>query len=181
VDCGFNTETGQRLRKVVQVDEYDEFAGMSETEKMMARAEDAIDDMPITGVGQDFGDGGSAALVALIAGAILVVLVAIGLTVVLTMETLTKTIISPGAVSFLASLVLIVAMSIWITIVAFKQNTTQGIVCVLTGGLWCIVYGFSQGRQLITPTVILLFSFVIGLGAGYYVYLNGFAPPPVTK
>jgi DNA-directed RNA polymerase subunit RPC12/RpoP len=181
VNCGFNTETGEKIRRVVQVDESDELSGMSETEKLMVRAEQDIEDMPITGVGQDFGDGGSAALVALVAGGILLVLVAIGMVIILSMEQLTKTVISPGAVSFLASAFLYVAMSLWIIFVAFKQKPTQGIVCVATGGLWCIVFGFSQGRGLITPTVILLFSFVIGVGAGYYVYLNGFGPAPVSR
>jgi hypothetical protein len=132
--------------------------------------------MPITAVGQDFGDGGSAALIALVAFVILLVLVGIGLVVVFTMETVTKTVLSSGAVSFFASCFLIVAMSLWITLVAFKQNTKQALACILTGGLWCVVYGFMQGKQLLTPTVILLFSFVIGLAAGTYCYYNGFGP-----
>lgn len=181
VNCGYNTETGEKIRRVVQVDESDEMSGMSETEKLMVRAEQDIDDMPITGVGQDFGDGGSAALVAMVAGGILLVLVAIGMVIILSMEQLTKTVISPGAVSFIASTILYVAMGLWITFVAFKQNPAQGFVCIATGGLWCIVYGFSSGRGLFTPTVIMLFSLVIGLGAGYYVYLNGFGPVPVSK
>jgi hypothetical protein len=176
LDCGFNTETGERLRRVTQVDDYDEFAGLSESEKMMARAERDIDDMPITAVGQDFGDGGNAAIVALIAGAILAVLVAIGLGIVFTMETMTKTLVNSGAVSFFASLVLVVAMSFWITIVAFKQNVAHGIGCVVTGGLWCVVYGFMQGRQLFVPTIILLFAFVIGIASGVYCFYNGFTP-----
>lgn len=181
VDCGFNLETGERIRRVSQIDQEDEFAGMSETDKLMAKAEKDIDDMPVSSSGQDFGDGGDSFFIALVAGIILAVLVGLGLIVVFSMETLTKTVTSSGAVSFFASVFLIVAMSLWITFVAFKQSATHGIVCLVTAGLWCVVYGFMQGRQLIVPTVILLFSFLIGTAAGVWCYYNGFGPQEEFK
>ncbi len=177
LDCGFNIETGQRIRRVNQVDGDDEFAGMSETDKMLARAERDIDDMPITGVGQDFGDGGESFIIALVAGGIMALLIGIGMAIVLSMETLTKQLINPAGMSFIASTVLALAMIVWISIVALKQKAVvHAVAGVLTAGLWCIVYGFLQGRQLIIPTIILLVSLVIGGASGAYVYYNGMAP-----
>jgi DNA-directed RNA polymerase subunit RPC12/RpoP len=181
VECGFNLESGERVRRVSQLDDDDELSGMSETEKMMAKAERDIDDMPVSSAGQDFGDGGDSFFIALVAGVILTVLVGLGMLVVFSMETLTKTVTSSGAISFFASVFLILAMTVWITIVAFKQSTLHGIVCVFTGGLWCVVYGFMQGRQLIVPTIILLFSFIIGIAAGVWCYYNGFGPQEEFK
>lgn len=176
VECGFNIQTGERVRRVSQIDDGDEFSGMSETEKILARAERDIEEMPVSGVGQDFGDGGDSFFIALVAGIVLAALIGLGMIIVFSMETLTKTVTSSGAISFFASVALIVAMSLWITFVAFKQSAKQGMACVLTAGLWCVVYGFMQGRQLIVPTIILLFSFLIGAGAGIWCYHNGFGP-----
>jgi hypothetical protein len=60
INCGYNFETGTHLQTLAYDDGTDELAGMSETEKMLWRAEQEIDDMPISGEGQDFGDGASA-------------------------------------------------------------------------------------------------------------------------
>ncbi len=179
VACGFNIETGKRLKTSVSDDEGDDIGiadvGMTDADKIMAKAEKDIDDMPVTSHGQDFGDGADSFLIAAVAGVILLVLIGAGLTVVLTMETITQYVAS-YFISFLASLVLAVCMAVWITIVAFLQKPAHGVACVFTGGLWCIVFGFMQGKQLLVPTVVLLASLIIGGASGTMTMYKGITP-----
>lgn len=178
VSCGYNIETGKRLKTTIYADDEDDDIvdpGLSDADKIMAKAERDIDDMPISAEGQDFGDGSDSFLIATIAGAIALVLVAVGLVVVFTMEAITK-IVAPHFISFIAAVSLAVIMAIWITIVAFKQKSPHAIICILTAGLWCIVFGFMQGRQLMIPTIILLACVVIGVASGLGVLYLGIEP-----
>lgn len=178
VECGFNIETGEQLTTSVYDDEEDTGVadiGMTDADRIMAKAEKDIDDMPVTSHGQDFGDGADSFLIAAVAGIILLVLVGIGLTIIFTMDIVSQSIAS-WFISFIASVLLAVTMSIWITIVAFLQKPGHGIACILTAGLWCVVFGFLQGRQLIVPTVILLMSFIIGAASGAYTMYKGIVP-----
>lgn len=178
VECGYNVETGQQLSTDVYGEEEAQGVadvGMTDAEKIMAKAEKEIDESPVTAHGQDFGDGADSFLIAGIAGAILLVLVGIGLAVIFTMD-LISTVVASWFISFLASIGMIIAMGTWITIVAFLQKPAHGVACILTGGLWCIPYGFMQGRQLIMPTIILIGSFVVGIASGVYTMYNGISP-----
>ena len=178
VDCGFNAETGIMLKTEAYDDDLDAQAAdssMSDAERIMAKAEKDIEDMPVTSEGQDFGDGAESYLIAVVMGIIGVVLIAISMVIIFTMETITEHIAS-SAVSMIASILLYVAMGIWITIVAFVSKKSQGIGCILSAFLWCIVFGFMQGKQMIVPTVILLVSLLIGAASGTYTYYNGFVP-----
>jgi hypothetical protein len=142
----------------------------------MAKAEKDIEEMPVTAEGQDFGDGADAYLIAAVAFVILAILIGMGLAIIFTMETITEHIAS-SAVSTIASAILYVCMGLWISFVAFFQKKTgHGIGCVCTAFLWCVVYGFLQGRQLLVPTVVLLASLLIGAASGAYTFQNGFTP-----
>ena len=149
--------------------------GMTDAESIMAKAEKDIEDMPVTAHGQDFGDGADSFLIAGVAAVVLLILVGIGLTVIFTMDIVSQSIAS-WFISFIASLVMWVVMAVWITIVAFKQKPIHGIVCIATGGIWCVVYGFMQGKQLLMPTIILLVSVIVGTGSGVYTMYKGIRP-----
>ncbi len=179
VECGYNVETGEQLKTAVYDDDDDEVGvsdlGMTDADRIMAKAEQDIDDMPVTAHGQDFGDGADSFVIAGVAGGILLVLVGIGLTIIFTMD-IVSAYVASWFISFIASVLMAAAMIVWITIVAFMQKPGHGIACICTAGLWCVVFGFMQGKQLLVPTVILLFSLVIGLASGAYTMYAGMTP-----
>lgn len=179
VSCGFNIETGERLRTSVYDDDEDTGiadVGLTDADRIMSKAERDIDDMPVTAHGQDFGDGADSFVIAGIAGVILLILLGAGLTTILMMETITQY-VAPWFISLLAAITLFVVMAGWITFVAFRQKPAHGIACIGTGGLWCIVYGFMQGKELLLPTVILLVSLIIGGASGAYTAYAGIKAP----
>ena len=178
VDCGFNVETGVQLSTEIYDDGIDAQAAqasMSDADRIMAKAEKEIEDMPIAADEQDFGDGAESFLIAAVAFVIGLTLIGIGMAVVFSMEKITE-VIASSAISFMASVGLYIAMGLWITIVAFLQKKVHGIACVCTGFLWCIVYGFLQVRQLLLPTIILLVSLLIGAASGAYTFMYGWGP-----
>ena len=178
VGCGLNLETGEQLKTEAYKDDLEALASdatMSDAERLMAKAEKDIDDMPVTAEGHDFGDGADSYLIAIVAFIVGAILVGIGLVIIFTMESITQYVAS-SAVSFIASTILYVCMGIWISIVAFIQKTSQGVACVCTAFLWCVVFGFMQGKQLIVPTIVLLAALIIGAASGTYTYYYGFTP-----
>ncbi len=177
VECGYNHETGQQLVTDADEDdsEYASHATMTDAERILAKAEKDIEDMPVAGDDQDFGDGSESYLIAIVAFVLGALAIGIGVTVVFSMEQLASVVSSAG-ISFVASILLYIAMAAWITIVAFKVNSVHGVVCIATGFLWCIVFGFMQGKTMILPTVIMLITLVMGAATGTYVGYNGWGP-----
>lgn len=177
IECGYNTETGAQLQTEVYVDDDDGVrdVGVTDADRIMAKAEKDIDDTPVTSDGQDFGDGADSFLIAIVMGVIGLLLIGIGLAVIFTMDTINQYVTS-SAISFVASIGLYVMMGIWLTWVAFKSKANQGIACVCTGLLWCIVFGFMQGKQLLLPTIIMIAALVVGAASGTYTSYNGWTP-----
>lgn len=176
MECGFNHQTGGKLQTDVHEDDSEgSQSGMSDADRIMAKAEKDIDDMPVAADDQDFGDGAASYLIAGIAFVIGIILIAVGIVVIYSMDFI-GTFINSGGISFIASCGLYLAMAAWITTVAFKQKRGHGIACLCTGFLWCIGYGFMQGKTLLLPTVIMIAGFLIGAASGIYVSYNGFAP-----
>lgn len=177
MECGFNHETGGQLQTEAHEDDAESGAesAMSDADRIMAKAERDIDDMPVAADDQDFGDGAASYLIAAVACVIGVILVAIGLVVIYSMD-FVSLYYNSGAISFFASCVLYFGMAIWITIVAFRQKPGHGIACICTGFLWCIVYGFMQGKTLLLPTIVLIAGLLIGSASGAYCSYNGFKP-----
>lgn len=178
IDCGFNMETGEQLQTEAFEDDVSAGiadASMTDADMIMAKAEKDIEDVPVAADQQNFGDGADSILIAAVAGIIGVVLIAIGMVIIFSMDQIGNYIAS-SAISFIASMSLFACMGLWITIVAFMQNTGQGIACVCTGFLWCIVFGFMQGKSLIIPTVVLLASLIIGAASGTYTNMYGWTP-----
>ena len=175
MECGFNHQTGKRLQTESEEEISSGTVGMTDADRIMAKAEKDIEDAPVAADDLDFGDGAGSYLIAGIALAIGLVLIAAGIMVILSMDYI-GTLINTGGISFIASCALYLAMAAWITTVAFKQKPGHGIACLCTGFLWCIGYGFMQGKTLLLPTIILIFAFLIGAASGAYVSYNGFAP-----
>lgn len=173
VQCGYNMATGQ----TIQTASYDDddggpdVVGMTDAEKIMAKAEQEIDDMPISAHGQNFGDGADSILIAVVALFFLAVLVAIGVGTIFLMDKLGD-VVQSSVISFWASMALALGMVVWITIVAFLTKKSQGIICVCTAGLYCIVFGFMQGRALLIPTIILLAALFIGFVSSFFAFAS---------
>ena len=180
VDCGFNMETGKRLRTAKETAEGEVDTGLTDAEKIMQKAEAEIEETPVGVDDQDFGDGGDSFVIAAVAIVILVILVFIGLAVIFSMDQI-STYYNSGAISFIASSCMWVGMSLWITYVAFRAKVAHGIGCVATAGLYCIMFGFMQGKTLLLPTIILCVSLVVGGGSYAYVHYNGFGPVESTQ
>ncbi len=175
VACGFNLETGKKLRVSRGKEDGGGDTGLSDAEKIMRKAEEEINEVPINSDDQDFGDGGDSFLIAGVAGAILAIVVLIGLVIVFSMDEISKH-YNSGFISFVASCGIWITMTIWITLVAFKSKPAHGIGCVLTAGLYCIMFGFMQGKTLLMPTIILLVALVVGAASGAYVSSAGVGP-----
>ena len=180
VECGFNMETGKRLRTTSENADGEVGTGLTDAEKIMQKAEAEIEDTPIGGEDQDFGDGGDSFVIAGVAGIILAVLVAIGLVVVFSMDVISLY-YNSGGISFIASSCMWIGMTIWLTYVAFRAKIGHGLACILTGGVYCIVFGFMQGKSLLMPTIIMLVALVVGAASGAFVYYNGFQPLEATQ
>ena len=174
IECGFNLETGSRLRTdAFDDDSGDNDYGATSADKMMRQAERDIEETPVTGDDQDFGDGAESFVIAAVAGVILVILMAVALLIIYLMENLSDQIHS-SFISLIASVLLGIGCITWITIVAFLVKKSQGVICLATLGLYCIVFGFLQGKQLLLPTIVLLVSILIAAASGFY-YVN-YAP-----
>ncbi len=171
ISCGFNMATGQRMETAVFDDPgaNAEVVGMTDAEKIMARAEKDIEDMPVSSYGQNFGDGADSILIAVVALFFLAVLVSIGVGTIFVMDKLGD-VVDSSVISFYASTALAIGCAIWITIVAFLTKPTQGVICVATAGLYCVIFGFMQGRALLLPTVIMLAALLIGFASSFFAF-----------
>lgn len=164
VDCGYNMATGEQLETEVYEDHDDVVdTGRTDTDKIMAKAEQAIDESPVTAEGQDFGDGADSLIIATIAGIAFVVVLAIGVGVVLFMDVIVEEFgLTPEGISFTASIFIYLGCVAWISVVAYLVKPAQAIICVCTGGLYCIIFGLMQGSSMLVPTIGLIISILIG-------------------
>jgi hypothetical protein len=171
IGCGFNMSTGLQLETESFEDpaEAHNDEEISDTDRIMAKAEREIEEMPVTAVGQNFGDGADSFLIAFVGMIAMLILVAIGISIIFLMDFFGEA-IDPALISFWASTVIYALCTIWITIVAFIAKPVQGIICVCTGGLYCIIFGFLT-RGLILPATILCTSVVIGIVSGVFAFL----------
>ena len=167
IECGFNLETGQKLETNVydeaEDDDYSmDISGKTDAEKIMSRAEKEIEDMPISAVGQNFGDGADSFVIAGIAFVVMAIFVAIVLVFIFIMDQVTEVVSTPF-ISFCASMGIYVICFLWISFVAFRVRPAHGLACLLTAGLYCPIFAFLQGKGLILPMIIMVASVFIGL------------------
>lgn len=174
IECGFNQETGDRLTTEASED-VASGANMSGTEQMMRKAERDLEDIPISTDEDDFGDGAESYIIALVAAFFGAILLGICMAVILSMEQLSQ-LMAPAGISFIASILLYVGMAAWLTIVAFQAATGHGIGCVASGGLYCPIFGFMQGKTLLLPAIVMLVAMFMMIATGLYVSWYGWAP-----
>lgn len=174
MECGYHFGLGRKMETAVMIDEGDlpDDDGRSDAEKRLAKAEREIDESPIGEYGVDFGEGKESFLIALVAIVALGLFVLAGVTTVISFDFITNYISSAG-ISCVASVILAAASIVWITSVALRVNPAHGLACILTGGLYCIPFGFMQGKSLFLPSLILSASLVIGAASAWFWYHPG--------
>jgi len=174
IDCGYNVATGQYLETYTDEDLAEQLGNsdMSDAQKALAKAEREIDENPISAEEQDFGDGADAYVVALAGFAIFGTLVLLGLGTVLVMETLTDQ-VNTGLVSAVAGTGIYIACGVWISIIAFKSQFGHGLGCVLTGGLYCPIYGIMRGSGTIAVAIIMAVATLAAGGSWAYCFASG--------
>lgn len=177
VDCGLDFETGVQLKTKSGSGGSSEIedVGLTDADKIMRKAEEEIDETPIEAAGQDFGDGGESFVIALVAGGILAVIIAIALVIIFMMESISDS-YNSAFISSIASGGLWLVMTCWLGFVAMKAKPIHGVAVILTGGLYGIFFGFMQGKALIVPTIVLCAAILIGMASFAYVYYNGIYP-----
>ena len=168
VECGYNLETGQQL-ETHAIDDGGGIAeaGMSDAEKMIARAEQEIDESPVSSSEQDFGDGADSIFLAIVCVVVAVVLTGLGVGTIFVMDAIGEQ-INTALISMFGSIAIYLFCAIWITIVAFRAKPIHGVACLFTGGVYCIIFGFMMGRTLLLPTLICIAGLAIG-GISYAV------------
>ncbi len=176
VNCGFNRETGKRLETFsdVKLEEIRTTHTEGNAQLLLEKAEREIQGETINPVNEDFGEGADSVVVAI--GALLgfLVLVVIGVSTVLLMDRIGEA-VTPAKISFYTSIGITLLCALYITWVAFRVHVGQGLACLLTGFLYCIVFGFLQGRSMLFYTILMLASIIIGIATGVY-YFNSLTP-----
>jgi hypothetical protein len=159
VECGFNFAAGRQMKTQVGYDDEVRLAGMSENEKIMAKAERDIQESPIEVEEGSHGDGADSFLIALGMGVVFVIVVAVGIFIVFVMDKVTTDsrmswVISSG----ICSLLTFVAW-VWLLIISFREGVGHGIGCFLC----CIYQWYYAGtRGLWTPLALSVIGNVGG-------------------
>jgi len=162
INCGFNLETGTHIQTFAYEDGADELSGMSETEKMLYKAEREIDDMPISGEGQDFGDGASAYLVAGGVAVVALTLTAIGLLITIGLQRMADS-TGSAQVAVVASSIFFLIGHVWMIVMAFMEQPKYGVMCTFIP-LFTLVYACIRGVWF------AVFMMVVGLLVGSAAY-----------
>ena len=170
VECGYNNETGKLLETTTYNEPGVVDAGMTDAEKMMAKAEKEIDETPVTAADQDFGDGADSLLIAGIAFVGAAILVGIGIGTIFIMDKIGEN-VNTALISLFGSIAIYFFCVAWISFYAFKARAVHGLGCLFSGGLYSIVFGFMQGRALFLPAIINICAILIGL-ISYLVFIN---------
>lgn len=166
INCGLNFETGAFLQTLAYEDGATETSGMSETDKMLWKAEKEIDDMPISGEGQDFGDGASAYVVAGAVAIVGITLAAIGLLITMGLQQMAD---SSGSaqVAVAASILFFMIAHVWMIIMAFMQDPKYGVMCTFVP-LFSLV--FACMNRVWFAVFMMLVGLLVGSASGAFMY-----------
>ena len=156
VNCGLNFQTGERVYSQVSADPTSGRRQMSETDKIMAKAEAEIEENPISQEGEGYGDGPESFFLA--AGALLIgaLIVTAVVGVVFLFDRLTENSGATVMVMIVISIVFSLIGQIWITVAAFRESVGQGLAVLILAGLYIPVFGFMRARELWVPTMCWL-------------------------
>jgi len=157
VNCGFNATTGEFLETQIDDDGNRLDSDEKTADQLLAKAEQEIDESPVSAVNQDFGDGADSYVIALGAMAFAGILILVGLAVVLFMEHMTSE-IGAATIGFYVSIGVFLVSHLAITIAAFLDSLGKGILSLLFAP-YAIFYGFSK-RTFFTmmPAAMMVFA-----------------------
>lgn len=167
VQCGFNLQTGEKVTSNLYDDDEDDesaMAGMSETEKMLYKAEREIEDMPISADGEKFGDEGDSYIVAVVG--LIVMAAAVGLAVFTIMQLDEIEDFNTPLVSGWMSILFVIGAMTSVTITAFKERPLEGYLCLTV--IYVEWYAVSRGLY-VQLGLMNLFGAIAG---GCFSYLN---------
>lgn len=166
INCGLNFETGAFLQTLAYEDGAEEMAGLSETDKMLRKAEKEIDDMPISGEGQDFGDGASAYVMAGAVAIVAITLAATGLLITMGLQRMAD---SSGSaqVALAASTIFFVIAHVWMIIMAFMQNPKYGVLCTFLP-LFSLI--FACMNRVWFAVFMMMVGLLVGSAAAAFMY-----------
>lgn len=176
VSCGLNFQTGERIYSHVAHDPRDARKNMSETEKIMARAEAEIEVNPISNEEDGYGDGPESFFLA--AGALLIGALIVAATVgtIFLFDKIAES--NSGAmliVMLVISAIFGVIGKVWITVAAFKESVLQGVM-TLVCDLYVPVYGIIRMRELWMPTICYFMSLGAAIAAAGSAFTGGSNP-----
>ncbi len=157
VQCGFNMELGRRMDTLGDEDDID---GLTETEKIMRKAEQEIDDMPISAEGQDYGDGPESFILAIVALVAMVSLAGIAVGTIYFLDVTVGESINPAQISFWVGLLMIVVGFVWNVIIAFMDHPVKGIIALFFFP-YAIIYGIMNFAALWAPTASFLMGMIV--------------------
>ena len=161
IQCGYNVQTGRRMDTVGEED----MENMTDAQKMIAKAEQEIEDTPITAEGQDYGDGPESFILAIVALTAMVIIVGIAVGLIYFLDVFVGEAINPPLISFWVGILMYIVGRMWIIIVAFLQHVGHGL-----GALFCelyaIYFGISRIGALWAPTVSMVLGGIVS-GACY--------------
>lgn len=167
VQCGFNLQTGEKV--VASVDEDDDeemaMAGMSETQKMMYKAEREIEDMPISADGQKFGDEGDSYVIAIVGVIVMAVVVGLAIFMIIQLDKIED--FNTAYVSMVVSFIFARGAAISIIINAFRERPLEGWL-VLFAPFYILWYSITRGLY-VAFGVMILFEII---GTSCYMYLR---------
>lgn len=167
VQCGFNLQTGEKIH--AEDDEDDDelvMAGMSETEKMLYKAEKELEDTPISADGEKFGDEGDSYIVAIVLLVVVVGLAFFAVYFVMFLDSFED--FNTPLVSGWASVFFCVGSMIVVTITAFKERPLEGYLCLGIPGIYHLFYAATRGLYIHLGIMILFGA----IAAGCFSYLN---------
>lgn len=170
VECGFNNETGKQLETSAYNDPGVVDEGMTDAEKMLAQAEKEIDETPVSAADQDFGDGADSILIAGAAVVGAAILIGLGVGTIFVMDQIGEN-VNTALISLFGSGAIYLFCAAWIAFFAFKAKPIHGLGCLFSAGLYCIVFGFIQGKALMLQAIICCAAILIGV-ISYLVFIN---------
>ena len=166
VECGYNLQTGQQMATMMSREAFE--ASGSETEKILRKAEEDLEENPVDADDGNFGDGPESFIIAAVAifgGAILVGAIVFLIFIFDRISGDNQT--AQAIVTFVTCTVFYLIGRLWILINGFMSDTTAGVVMLIpiVGDVWAVIFGFMKMRVLWMPVglqIIGVLGWIIG-------------------
>lgn len=167
VECGYNLQTGQQMATMTSRETFE--ASGSESEKILRKAEQDLEDNPVDADDGNFGDGPESFIIAAVAifgGALLVAGIVFLIFIFDRISGDNQT--AQAVVTFVVCGAFYFIGRLWILINGFMTNVTAGVVMLIpvVGDVWAIIFGFMRMKALWMPTGLCILGIlgqIIGL------------------